>query len=86
MSTRIHVSSLSPDTTESQLQEFFAKHGTIVSVAIKADKNNRLNRFGLVCMEKAEEAQKAITVLSGKQLDGQKMSIHQVYHRLNTKY
>lgn len=62
---------------EIKLQEIFTKHSTVVSVVINADKNNRLNKFGLVCMEKAEESQKAIAIFNVKELCGRKISVSQ---------
>ncbi len=76
MSTKIYVGGLNEATTETELQEFFKKHGSILSVTIKnATKHSRGS--GLVEMERAEEAQKAITILHGKELGGKKLIINQ---------
>jgi len=76
MSTKIYVGGLNEETTETQLQEFFKKHGTILSVTINSA-GKHPKGSGLVEMERAEEAQKAITILHGKELGGKKLVINQ---------
>lgn len=78
MSTKIHVGGLSHETTEAELQQFFTKYGTINSVNITAMKKTADSKgIALVEMASAEEAQKAITVLNGKELGGRRLTINQ---------
>lgn len=76
MSTKIYVGGLNTETTDTQLQELFTKHGTVVSAAIVMEKGISQG-FGFVEMQHAEEAQKAITVLNGKELNERKLTINQ---------
>ncbi|MCD6568883.1 RNA-binding protein [bacterium] len=71
MNTRLYVGSLSYDTTEESLKDFFSQAGTVNSVSIITDKySGRSKGFGFVDMSTEEEAQKAIETLNGKELDG----------------
>lgn len=71
MNTRLYVGSLSFDTTEDSLKDFFSQAGTVTSVSIITDKfTGRSKGFGFVDMSSEEEAKKAIEMLNGKELDG----------------
>ena len=78
MATKIYVGGLSFETTEAQLKELFEQHGTVDSVAIIMDRDtNKSKGFGFVEMPSAEEAQKAITNLSGKDFMERKLTVNQ---------
>ena len=78
MSTKICVNGLSAETTEKELEDFFARHGTVTKATISVTNDLGIAKSsGLVEMEHAEEAQKAITILSGKDLGGKKISVNQ---------
>jgi RNA recognition motif-containing protein len=78
MATKLYVGGLAYETTEKELEELFAAHGTVESVAIIMDRDtNRSKGFGFVEMSSAEEAQKAITELNGKELGGRKLMVNQ---------
>lgn len=71
MNTRLYVGSLSYDTTEEGLKETFSQAGTVTSATIITDKfSGRSKGFGFVDMSTEEEAQKAIEMFNGKELDG----------------
>jgi RNA recognition motif-containing protein len=71
MNTRLYVGSLSYDTTEDGLKETFSQAGTVTSCTIITDKfSGRSKGFGFVDMSTEEEAQKAIEMFNGKELDG----------------
>ncbi len=73
MSTKIHVGGLADETTKEEIEAFFTKFGSILSVTINFDpKTKKARGFGIVEMERAEDAQKAITTLNGKDLGGRK--------------
>jgi cold-inducible RNA-binding protein len=76
MSTKIYVGGLNDETTDTQLQELFTKHGTVVSTAIVMEKGVSKG-FGFVEMQHAEEAQKAITILNGKDFAERKLTVNQ---------
>lgn len=78
MSTKLYVGGLPYSTTEAQLQELFAKEGTVESARVITDKFTGQSRgFGFVEMATAEEAQKAITALNGTQLGGRSITVNE---------
>lgn len=71
MEKKLYVGSLSYDTKEDGLRDLFSEAGTVESVAVIIDKiSGRSKGFGFVEMSSAEEAQKAIEMFNGKELDG----------------
>ncbi len=71
MENKLYVGSLSYDTTEDSLKEFFSGAGTVNSANIIIDKmSGRSKGFGFVEMSSEEEADKAKEMFNGKELDG----------------
>jgi len=71
MNTRLYVGSLSYDTTDETLKDTFSQAGTVTAATIITDKfSGRSKGFGFVDMSTEEEAQKAIEMFNGKELDG----------------
>ena len=82
MATKLFVGSLSWNTTEDQLRDFFATVGTVVSAAVITDREtNRSKGFGFVEMSTDEEAQEAIKQLNGKELDGRTITVNEARPR-----
>ncbi len=82
MATRLFVGSLSWNTTDDQLKEFFASAGTVSSANVIVDRDtNRSKGFGFVEMSSDEEAQKAISSLNGKELDGRAIVVSEARPR-----
>ncbi|MCD6270679.1 RNA-binding protein [bacterium] len=76
MSSKLYVGSLSYNTTEDGLKDFFSQAGTVNSVAIILDKvSGRSKGFGFVEMSTEEEAKKAKESLNGKELDGRRIIV-----------
>jgi RNA recognition motif-containing protein len=76
MSKKIYVGNMNYNTTETQLQDLFAQHGTVVSVNIVRDRyTNRPKGFAFVEMEEADAAQAAITALNNKEVDGRELRV-----------
>src|ERR1051326_8832351 len=70
MSSKIYVGGLPYATTDAQLQDLFAAHGTVESARVITDKfTGRSRGFGFVEMASNEEAQRAIQALNGTDLD-----------------
>src|SRR5881409_3430494 len=64
--TKLFVGNLSYNTTENDLQDAFAAHGTVVEANLMVDRmSGRPRGFAFVTMGTPEEAQKAIEALSG---------------------
>jgi len=77
MSTKLFVGNLSFNTTENDLQDAFAAHGTVVETNLMMDRmSGRPRGFAFVTMGSPEEAQKAIDAMNGKQLDGRALTVN----------
>lgn len=77
MSNKLFVGNLSFNTTENDLQDAFAAHGTVTETNLMMDRaTSRPRGFGFVTMSTAEEAEKAITAMNGKELDGRALTVN----------
>jgi len=77
MSTKLFVGNLSFKTTENDLQDAFAAHGTVVETNLMMDRmTGRPRGFAFVTMSSPEEAQKAIDALHGKEFDGRALTVN----------
>ncbi len=82
MATRLFVGSLSWNTTDDQLKDFFSTVGTVNSANVIVDRDsNRSKGFGFVEMDSDEEAKKAIASLNGKELDGRAIIVSEARPR-----
>jgi len=78
MSTsKLFVGNLSFNTTENDLQDAFAAHGTVVETNLMMDRvSGRPRGFGFVTMSTPEEAQAAIDKLNGASIDGRALTVN----------
>jgi len=77
MSTKLFVGNLSFKTTENDLQDAFAAHGTVLETNLMMDRmTGRPRGFGFVTMSTPEEAEKAIQALHGAELDGRPLTVN----------
>ena len=77
MSTKLFVGNLSFNTTENDLQDAFAAHGTVTETNLMMDRaTGRPRGFGFITMGSAEEAQKAIAAMNGKEMDGRALTVN----------
>jgi len=77
MSSKLFVGNLSFDTTENDLQDAFAAHGTVVETNLMMDRETgRPRGFGFITMNSPEEAQNAISALNGKELGGRALTVN----------
>ncbi|HEY3900081.1 MAG TPA: RNA-binding protein [Chthoniobacter sp.] len=82
MSNKLYVGNLSFDTTEIDLQDAFAQAGTVSEVALMQDKfTGRSRGFAFVTMSSADEAQKAISLFHGKNLQGRALTVNEARPR-----
>lgn len=78
MATKLFVGSLSYNTTDATLEEFFAQVGQVVSAKVIIDRDtNRSKGFGFVEMSSEEEAKAAVDQLNGKELDGRTIAVNE---------
>jgi len=77
MSSKLFVGNLSFKTTENELQDAFAAHGTVLEANLMMDRaTGRPRGFGFVTMGSQEEAEKAIEALHGKDLGGRALTVN----------
>ena len=77
MASKLYVGGLSYSTTGETLREYFSQCGTVESASVITDKFSGQSRgFGFIEMATAEEAQRAISELNGKELDGRKITVN----------
>jgi cold-inducible RNA-binding protein len=77
MSTKLFVGNLSFNTTENDLQDAFAAHGTVSSVDLIQDKFTGKSRgFAFVTMGSPAEAEAAIAGLHGRNLGGRDLTVN----------
>jgi RNA recognition motif-containing protein len=82
MGRKIFVGNLSFDTTNQDLETLFASVGTCESAAVIMDRNTGRSRgFGFVEMSSASEAQKAISELNGRELQGRALKVSEANER-----
>jgi cold-inducible RNA-binding protein len=74
---KLFVGNLSFDITENDLQDAFAAYGTVTEANLMMDRTtNRPRGFGFVTMGTADEAQKAIEGLNGRELGGRALTVN----------
>ncbi|KPJ57198.1 RNA-binding protein [Parcubacteria bacterium DG_74_2] len=78
MAKKLFVGGISYETTEETLKETFSKAGTVESAIVITDKTSgRSKGFGFVEMSSEEEAQKAIEMFNGKEIDGKNVTVNE---------
>ena len=79
---RIYVGNLSFDSNDQTLNEIFAEHGQVDSVAIITDRDTGRSRgFGFVEMSNENEGRAAIEALNGKEIDGRSLTVNEARPR-----
>ena len=74
---KLFVGNLSFNTTENDLQDTFAAHGTVLEANLMMDRvSGRPRGFGFVTMSTPEEAQNAINALNGTSIDGRALTVN----------
>jgi RNA recognition motif-containing protein len=82
MNTKLFVGNLSFNTTENDLQDAFAAHGTVTEANVMMDRaTGRPRGFGFITMGTPEEAQKAVDALNGVTLDGRNLTVNEAKPR-----
>ncbi len=78
MAKKLYVGGLSYDTSEDGLKEAFSKAGAVESAQIIMDRmTGRSRGFGFVEMSTDEDAQKAIEMFDGQELDGRTLTVNE---------
>jgi RNA recognition motif-containing protein len=78
MSRKLYVGNLPYEIAEAELQELFARAGSVESVSVIMDRDTgRSKGFGFVEMSSDAEAQAAIAGLSGKEVGGRSLTVNE---------
>jgi RNA recognition motif-containing protein len=77
MNNKLFVGNLSFNTTENDLQDAFAAHGTVMEVNLMMDRMTGKSRgFAFVTMDSDTAAQTAIGAMHGKNLGGRDLTVN----------
>jgi len=78
MAKKLYVGGIAYATTQDALKDAFSAAGAVVSATIIIDKmTGRSKGFGFVEFESDEDAQKAIEMFNGKELDGRTLTVNE---------
>jgi cold-inducible RNA-binding protein len=78
MSRKLYVGNLPYEVGEAELQELFARAGSVESVTVMRDQaTGRARGFAFVEMGTDEEAQNAITQLNATQVGGRSLTVNE---------
>jgi cold-inducible RNA-binding protein len=81
-SAKLYVGNLSFDTTEEDVRELFAEHGTVTDVYVVMDRDTgRPRGFAFVTMGSGADAGKAMRALDGQDLHGRTLRINEAEDR-----
>jgi RNA recognition motif-containing protein len=75
--TKVFVRSLSWDTTDDSLREFFSRAGHVLSATIRTTSRGRSTGTGVVEFADADAAAVAIDALNNQELDGRTISVRE---------
>ena len=77
MSINIYVGNLAFETDSARLESMFAEHGQVTKAQVITDRDTGRSRgFGFVEMASGDDAQKAISTLNGKSVDGRQLTVN----------
>ena len=78
MAYRLFVGGLPFSTTDDELKEFFAQHGTVASARVITDRETQRSKgFGFVEFENDAEGKAAEEKLNGAELGGRSLTVNQ---------
>lgn len=78
--TKLFIGNIGFDTTERELEDLCDKYGKVVECRLAMDRStNRPKGFAFVTMDTAEDADKCVEGLAGKEIDGRAVTV-QISH------
>lgn len=84
---KMYVSNLSFNTGETELRDLFAKYGTVDSASVVLDRETGRSRgFGFVEMSDEDSAQKAMSQLNGKEVEGRPLNVSEARAKSATTF
>jgi RNA recognition motif-containing protein len=82
MANRLYVGNLSFSSSDQSLRDAFSAHGEVLDVHVVSDRVTGQSRgFGFVTMGSHEQAQSAISAMSGADLDGRALRVNEAEER-----
>jgi len=82
MGKKLYVGNLAYGVSSSDLQQMFEPFGTVQSAQVIMDRDTgRSKGFGFVEMGSDQEAQAAIAAMSGKEVDGRRLTVNEAKPR-----
>ena len=82
MAMKLYVGNLAYSMTDSDLQNLFEQHGTVLSAQVIMDRDTgRSKGFGFVEMSSTEEGQAAIQALHDQEVNGRKLTVNEARPR-----
>lgn len=82
MGKKLYVGNLPHSTSDNELRNLFAAHGTVQSAQVIIDRETgRSKGFGFVEMSSDAEAQNAIEALNGKESSGRTLTVNEARPR-----
>lgn len=77
MEVKLYVGNMSYDTNEERLRTLFAEAGTVAAVEVIKDRDTqRPKGFAFITMGSQVEAEKAISMFNGKEIDGRPLTVN----------
>ena len=84
MSMKLYVGNLAFQTSSDDLQQLFAKAGTVETASVVEDRETGRSRgFGFVEMSSKEEGAAAIQQFNGQELGGRALNVNEAKPREN---
>ncbi|NCA94093.1 MAG: RNA-binding protein [Sphingobacteriia bacterium] len=78
MAKKLYVGNLSYSVKDGDLNQLFSQAGAVESAVIINDRaTGRSKGFGFVEMSNDDEAQKAIDMFNGQEIDGRKLTVNE---------
>ena len=78
MANKVYVGNLPFSVDDEKLKEIFGKFGNVEEANVITDKySGRSKGFGFVTFEKDEDAQKAISEMNDKEVDGRNIKVNE---------
>ena len=78
MGKKLYVGNLPYSVSDSDLQQMFEAHGTVVSAQVIMDRDTgRSKGFGFVEMSSDQEAQAAVEAMNGKDINGRPLTVNE---------
>ena len=78
MAKKLYVGNLPYSATSDSLKDMFSEAGAVDSATVITDRmSGRSKGFGFVEMSSEDEAQKAIEMFNGKEIDGRALTVNE---------